>query len=159
MKEHATAFRLFRAVEKGGFLKKNIHRRPPVEGGGSIGVAQVVLGVSIEGSRGSRICGGRAARRGRGEISSGSNRKANWFWQVWGTGSNAVFLKGSWGNIQQTYEIIRGTIQKAGERKDSIQNTGPADDPEGTEEPGQDSCTANRGRQVERYVKTVTVFV
>lgn len=38
-------------------------------GGGGLGVAQVVLGVSIEGSRGSRICGGRAARWGLGEIS------------------------------------------------------------------------------------------
>ena len=37
--------------------------------GGSAGVAQVALGVSIEGSRGSRICGGRAVRRGHGEIS------------------------------------------------------------------------------------------
>lgn len=108
----AASFGQIRAVQKKAGLKGN-HRSPrDGGGGGSLGVAQVALGVSIEGSRGSRICGGRAARRGHGEISWGNNRKANWFWQVWGAGSNAVLLKRRWGNIQQNYEIIRGTIQE-----------------------------------------------
>jgi len=41
-------------------------QRMGVGGGGCLGVAQVVLAVSIEGSRGSRICGEGAARRGHG---------------------------------------------------------------------------------------------
>lgn len=36
-------------------------------GGGTLGVGQVAVGVSTEGSRGLRICAGRATRRGRGE--------------------------------------------------------------------------------------------
>lgn len=59
----AAVFRLIRVVQKrAGFKKKN----PLGGGGGSLGVAQVASGVSIEGSRGSRICGGRAVRRGHG---------------------------------------------------------------------------------------------
>ncbi len=110
-RKRAASVRQIRVQKRAGF--KRTHRSPQdAGGGGSLGVAQVALVVSIEGSRGSRICGGRAARRGHGEISWGNNRKANWFWQVWGAGSNAVLLKGRWGNIQQNYEIIRGTIQK-----------------------------------------------
>lgn len=125
----AAVFRQVRVVERRAGFERNPRRAQ--EGGGGLGVAQVALGVSIEGSRGSRICGGRVVRRGHGEISWGNNRKANWFWQVWRAGSNAVLLKGRWGNIQQNYEIIRGAIQERGEGKDPSQNTGPAEDPEG----------------------------
>lgn len=106
-------------------------QRMGVGGGGCLGVAQVVLAVSIEGSRGSRICGEGAARRGHGGISCGNNRKANWFWQVRGAGSNAALLQGRRGNIQQNYEIITGTIQEQGEARDPSWSTGPAGDPQG----------------------------
>jgi len=70
MKELTAAFRQIRVVQRrSGGLKKKSHRSPQDGGGGILGVAQVVLGVSIEGSRGSRICGGRAVRRGHGGIS------------------------------------------------------------------------------------------
>lgn len=64
----AVEFRQIKVVEKraGSKIFTGAHR---MRGGGSLGVAQVALGVSIEGSRGSRICGGRAVRRGHGEIS------------------------------------------------------------------------------------------
>lgn len=59
----AAEFRQLRVV-----LKKS-QESTEMGGGGRLGVEQVALGVSTEGSRGSRICGGRAVRRGHGEIS------------------------------------------------------------------------------------------
>lgn len=44
--------------------RKENHRSPQDGAGGTSGVVQVVLGVSIEGSRGSRIFRGRVVRRG-----------------------------------------------------------------------------------------------
>lgn len=66
-----TALRQNGCIQKRAGSKKN-HRSPQGGGGGGgggSGVAQVALGVSIEGNRGSRICAGRAVRRGHGEIS------------------------------------------------------------------------------------------
>lgn len=66
----AAAFRQIRVVQKrAGSKKEKITGAHRVGGGGSLGVAQVASGGSIEGSRGSRICGGRAVRRGHGGIS------------------------------------------------------------------------------------------
>lgn len=44
-------------------------RKESTERDKSLGVAQIALGVSIEGSMGSRNCRGRALKRGHGEIS------------------------------------------------------------------------------------------
>lgn len=56
---------------RGQGLKRitGVHRVGEVVVVGVQGLQRVALGVSIEGNRGSRICAGRAVRRGHGEIS------------------------------------------------------------------------------------------
>lgn len=68
MKDKLLQFRQIRVVQKRAGPEEitGVHRMGVERG---LEVVQVALGVSIEGSRGSRICGGRAVRRGHGGIS------------------------------------------------------------------------------------------